>query len=783
MCKERKNPWLCLKTNCSSALFNGKKVHLECAPKNENGKILIPKSALDLLSIQTQNDYTSFDDISGVYKIKNDMGLIFFSDDEDILSLSMENDLHYMLSLANSFIFDIPLVKLSKHYAPATKEEREGFRMVGDYVLSILKSRNNKHPYILASKEVFDHLKSIYETKSPEEEYNYIVKLINHADKQVSDLPPLNENGVGFSYPYPSSGYGENEYDAGGRHTESENRLAQLKSIAFAHRITGEEKYARIAYYGALEIIARKHWGPGHFLNCSGATGNLAQIYDWLCPSWKELNLDTCAVKRGIYSHGIHHGFNSAIHDSCDFPSPQQGTGWRFKLKPDNWNSVCNSGLILGALCILDGEDDGALTKQELENTKELLGLCLISNTQDGLVYKQYAPDGSYVESNSYWSYGTNNLFKTMGALYTALGTDLGMHHGCGVDKTCYYAINSESADFVGWNYHDGYLSMQDTSMFNLFATISGDDILYALRASHLKRGKSVTMEDMLFHPSAHGRTIPPLESMSLDYAMTGIDAFVVRDGWESGSLYAGMMGGENPTGGSHNQLDSGSFVYHNLGKLWITDLGADNYNVGKVNGEGYFSNYGLYRRNAEGNNTLCLKSLPYGQLLGRRGIMTDFISGDKKSYCIIDNKEVYGDSVTAAKRGMLLINGRKTLIISDEIDFNDTDTAFWVAHFESDKIKAELLNNDTECALTHNDGQKIHLSLISENAKFEIMNCYDFLLDGTAPAEGEHSRENHSRIVVKFENVRSIKLSVVIEAEKSDTYKDIIPMEMWKTL
>ena len=783
LCNERKIPKLCLKTNATSALFNGKKIVLNAAPKNENGKFLIPKSALNLIGGNIDNDYMDFDEINGISKSKNEMGLIFFDDSEDVVSLSIDKDLDYMLSLANSFIFDIPTVKLAKKYAPATEEEREGFRMVGDYVYSILKSRKNSHPFILASKEVFVRLKSIYDAKAPENEYRYIVKLIDEADEAIRDLPPIKEDKSGFVYPFHSSGYGETEYDNGGRHSESENRLYQLRRLAFAYRITQNENYSLVAYYGALSVISRKHWGPGHFLNCSGATNALSQIYDWLYDSWKALKLDTGAVKRGIYTQGIHHGFNSVIFDSCDFPSPQQGTGWRFKLKPDNWNSVCNSGLIVGALCLLGDENDMVLNEEETAKTKELLGACLVSNMQDGLVFKQYAPDGSYVESNSYWSYGTGNLFKTMGALYTALGTDLGMHNGCGLDKTCYYAINSESADFVGWSYHDGHLSSQDTSHFNLFATISEDNMLYALRNSHLKAGKNITIEDMLFYPTVLGKQIPELGNLPLDYTMFGIDAFTVRNGWKKGSLYAGMMGGENPAGGSHNQLDSGSFVYHNLGKLWITDPGPDNYNVAHVNGDGYFSNYGLYRRNAEGNNTLCLKSLTYGQLLGKRGVMTDTLSSDKKSYCIIDNKEIYGDAVNEAKRGMLLTNDRKTLVISDEIYFKAPETAFWIAHFESDKITAEITDDGSECTLKHKDGEKIHLTLLSDVGKFKIMSCYDFLLDGTGPADGEHSRENLSRIVIKLDNVKNINLSVVIEAEKSNSYNRMLPMEMWKTI
>ena len=782
MCTERKAPIICLKKGVSACLFNGVKTKLSLSPKEENGKIFIPGEALKLAGIATKKEYVDFDSVSGLYKSKNEMGLIFLSYNEEDVNLTIANDLTYMLTLANSFIFDIPEVKLSKTYAPATPEEREGFNKVGDFALTLLKNRENTHPFLFANSDIFAKLKAIYDSKDGSLEYNNIEKLVAHADQvRKEHFPDLLDDGSGLKTEFPASGYGENEYDVGGRHSNSETYFNHLRDIAFAHLMTGNDDLAKLAYHSSLAIIGRKHWGPGHFLNCSGAAGYLSIVFDWLYNSWNRLGLDTDVIRKGIYNQGILHGFNSVVFDSCIFPSPQQGTGWRFKLKPDNWNSVCNSGMVLSALCILNDGIGGSITEEMYANTKELLGGSLTSLMQDGLVYKQYAPDGSYVESNSYWAYGTSNLVRVMGALHSALGTDLGMHHGCGLDKTCYYAINSESADFVGWNYHDGGLSKQDTSLFNMFATISGDHLLYTIRNIHLERGKSVTLEDVLYCPRVLGITPPELVSLPLDYAMIGIDAFTVRNGWEPGSLYAGMMGGYNPAGGSHNQIDSGSFVYHNFGKMWFTDMGSDYYNVKNKDGLGYFSNYGLYRRSAEGNNTLCLKSLPYGQLLDANGDMIEYKSSDNASYCIIDNTDVYGaNAVNYAKRGMLLTNNRETLIIQDDVSFKGKDTAFWVGHFESDKIKAEISDNGKSCVLTHTDGTTLNVYIASDMGKFEVMDCYTYLLEKTESVEKEYSRENHARLVIKLENTDSVNLNVVIGKPLGN---DVLPMEMWKSI
>ena len=781
MYTERKKPTLTLKLGVPRGLFMGRKVSLDKAPIKRDGVTLVPKSALALLGIETDSEYTALSDVKGILSLENEMGLIFF--DSEPITLTVKNDTPFMLDLAHDFIFEVkyPLI-LAKDYAPASEMNRFTFTLLGKEVRELLKERNNTHPFLFGNNDIFDKLRAIYNAKDGSEVYNHLVALVKRADEYRAKYPELNEAGDGLKEPMPSSGYGETEYDVGGRHSDSESVFTRLAHEAFAYQITLDESYAKHTYYCAIEICDRLHWGPGHFLNCSGAAGRLAMIYDWLYDAWKTLGLDTARVKDALYRQGIHHGYNSAILDTCDFPSPKQGTGWRFKLKADNWNSVCHSGLILSSLLVLNDGIDEVIDEERYQKTTELLGSCLASTMQPHLVMHQYAPDGSYVESNSYWAYGTVNLMNSMAALYDSLGTDLGLHHACGMDKTCYYAVYSESCDFVGWNYHDGSLSSQDTSSFNQFATISGDDTLYAIRKDQLAKGKSVSLLDMMYHPVVRNRTVPELKSLPLDYAMVGIDAFTVKNGWAKGSLFAGIIGGENPSGGSHNQLDSGAFIYHNLGKLWFTDLGSDYYNSrGIKNGIGYFGNYALYRRNAEGNNCLCLKSLPYGQLLGGAGHVTETRSSDTASYCIIDNREVYGeDKVEYARRGMLLTNNRKTLVIKDEVGLKDTDTIFTTAHFESDKITAELSENQRECVLTHKDGGKIYVSVFG--GKLQLLNATDPLLSGTEPAEGEYSRENYSRLVVMHENVKSVNCAFVIDTDEIVAF-DNLDLEMWKTL
>ena len=760
-----------MKLGTKNALICGERVTLDCAPFKRGEEIMIPLSAVPAVAtakkkvIENGYEYAPLSEISGIYRKTDGMGLIILDSDPAVLEISRENHLRDMLLLMGKFIFDIEKVPMTRSYAPATEEERAGFYRVGEFALGKLTERNHSHPFIYADSEVFASLRRAYETKADETLCSYIDRLVKSGEKHYSSAEyKLNENGDGLAKHIVNSFEDPDGYDVGGRQGASASVASNMLYIAFACKMTGDLSYARTAYYMSADLGKWEHWGPGHFLNCADCTEPMSVTYDWLYNEWKELGLDTEVIREAIYLKGVHNGYESLIEDRCDYPSKRQGTGWRFKLKPDNWNSVCNSGMIHGCLALLADGVGGSMTEERYRRTVTLLGGSLSSVMQDGLVINQYVPDGSYVESNSYWSYGTNSLFKMIGALHSALGTDLGLHNSFGLDKTCYYALNVESADFVGWNYHDGSLSAQSTAMFNLFGHVSGDHALYAFRADHLRRGKGVTLSEVLYYPSIRGEQIPSLEGMEYDYFMEGIDGFTVRNGWESGSLFAGIMGGYNPGGGSHNHIDSGAFVYHNAGKLWFTDLGSDSYLI-----ERYFGNCALYRRNAEGHNVINLLSLPYGQSVNATGRIVKTASCESGAYAVLDNKDVYKDAaVRNAMRALILTNDRKTVVIRDEMELEKPDTAYWLGHFYSSKIEATVSADGRECRMRQGD-EELSVRLITDNkdARFEILNCTDFILSGSADFEKEYSREELSRLAVRFGEVSSFTCDVVISLSR----------------
>jgi len=777
---------LIMKTGAVYALKNGEKIALTASAVKKDGKVLVPTAVIDGLCPCKKSceidgvPYIELSAIPGRYVRYDEMGLIIIGSSAEIPSLT-DLECNVIAERCESFIFDFVPVKMSPDYAPATEAELAGFKKLGEEFAALLEKNAAKRPYIYAKADTFAKLKQIYNEKPAgfEAQAERIGKLIRSADKVYVQYD-LNEDGTGLKNPAVNPH--EDGYDSGGRLSTPTYHCQNALELGFAYHITGERKYADLAYYIIADVAKWEHWGPGHFLNAADAASRFAQAYDWMRDAWEELGFDTALILYAIYANGVKDGYDSVIFDRCDHPSPRQGTGWRFKCKRDNWNSVCNAGMLVASFVLLGDKDRDTVTDEMAEQAKTLIGGAMSSIFQDGFVLRQYIPDGSYVESNSYWAYGTGNLFRIIGVLFSALGTDLRLHEGWGLDKTCYYAINTESAEYVGWNYHDGGLSGQDTSFFNMFATVSGDKMLYAIREAQLGRGKSVSIFDLLYDPAVLGVSkddIPSCDALPLDYYMKGIDALTVRDGFAKGSLYAGIMGGYNPAGGSHNQLDSGIFMYHNLGHMWFCDLGSDNYNTKG----GYFGNYDLYRRNAEGNNTLCLGALPYGQKLNVTGRIEKVRENCGEPCAVIDNMDIYGaELVKSAKRGMLLTNSRRTVVIQDEVEFEGAQDAFWCAHFRSSEIKAEISEDGRLCKLSHEDGSAVNVRLVCDcDVKFEITDCYTYLLSSTKAYEGEYSRNEFSRLVIRFRGAESVKCAVTIEpATLESGYKEIIPMRAW---
>ncbi len=839
-----------------TATVNGELVALNAAPMmvadDETGKEYVVLTIEDVELL-----------FEGYYVTYDDMGLIIISEKDDLLN--RDHDLAVMLSYMCMFIYDY---KTGNEYYNQTKAKTQNFThpylhatqdqfdlyhevytnakddpvlkgYLDKIVASVLARNSNTKARARSASNASDGYDTFYygfeawladdkniDSTGKGTYLSGVTKLVEELNQDGSVKRTYYENGAVLNphdlegnakaitnYTYESRYYNSAyDYD-GGRLNEAANYNNFIKDLAFCYQVTRKEVFGRLAYEAAIAMSKWKHWGQGHFLNCADATAPYAIAYDWMYNAWKSWGYDLTPIENAIWKLGISEGILvSGLGPTgapvCSLPR-KQGTAAFYTTMNNNWNAVCTSGMVTGALAILgidylvandtnrpnvDGKHVNLDTTTMVKNSKAILENNTKTLANNGL--GMYAPDGSYIESPNYWRYSTNSLFQMIWSLMSATGDDSGFLNMWAMDKTFYFAVQSEFPSFIKtdtngnqstgyqfWNYHDSQQDSMDSSMFFYAAEVLGQKALAAIRLQQLER-KSVTIYDVLAYKPEYAEMNPQeaFGELELTYVFESCEGIVSRDYFGDGCLYTGIMGNMNDA--SHAQIDSGNFIYANKNYTWFCDLGSENYNV-----YGYFNNndyrYAYYRMTAEGNNVICLTSdeetAPWGQVLNGGGELVDYKYNEYGMSAIIDNAAAYGALVTSCLRGMLFTNSRKTVVVQDEIVFEGTYSISWLAQtganieISEDGRTAYLIKEiPVEYGSSEKVEQVIRCSIVSPDPRFtftvkpatqNILNAT--LKPGASVGKGgvdEKDRSNYNRLVIESSGLK-FNCAVVIEA------------------
>ena len=641
-----------------------------------------------------------------------------------------------------------------------------------------------------------------------------IVNIVTMDDEVFGDVVASGNSGKNTMYEYlfdtvknPYSDVGNNGYDGGGRNPFLVETTENMKLLAFAYQITGEERYAVLAYEIFSSISLWTHWAPAYFLDCAEATANVATTYDWLYNAWKALGYDLTEVESVIYKNGLLIGYSYTT--GAEFNESllsNQGIYGIYNTATDSWNVIGTSAMAITSLALL-GTDllnngfvyDESLSEEELakRNTTELGYVqtaleMLVSNV--GTLYEigldMYAPDGSFIESATRWSDATESLMLLSWAFNSAIGTDLGFSNTWALDKTFYYAYQVEYKTTDGykyWNYHEANGDVISTDLAYYAATVLGDTTIAAIRTEQIGF-KPVSMWDVL----AYDKSFVDAElnktgtNFTLDYTLESCEGIISRSSWSDNALYVGIMGNANNAPGG--QLDSGNFIYANKGLVWFGDLGAETHTVYGYSDVAY--RYGYYRHTAEGANVFMITTkvneqvMPYGQASSGAGYITDYYASEYGMYTVLNNSSVYLDKVTSAKRGLLLTNDRSTVVVQDEVVFRDTEECAWVTQATYDSITFLDGNRTAILKQTNAAGETIQVraSIIDSTGKltFSVRNAYDNIFStvykkdesqkGGEMYTAEIDRSSLKRLVITQPLASSFTVAVVFEAIKTTT-------------
>jgi len=495
----------------------------------------------------------------------------------------------------------------------------------------------------------------------------------------------------------------------------SRHVLDRLYTLGLLYRLNGDPRYLDRAKREMLAVAAFSDWNPSHFLDVAEMSHAMAIGYDWF---YSDLSAtDRATIKAAIKSKGLAEG--KKAYDS---------KAWWFSSRY-NWNTVCNSGLIVAALALADEEP--ALASNILARGIAAMPLALSS----------YGPDGAWPEGPGYWAYGTQYNINAVAALQTALGTDFGLTSSAAFARTGDFRLYA--ADPMGFHFNFGDAGLMsrgdEDALFWLARRYAVPAYAYAARTIADGYG---SVRDLIWF-DARGRAADLVAKPTDAYFRGGPEVVSLRSAWDdSNALWVGFKGGNNSD--NHVDLDLGTFALAAQGVRWAIELGSDYYDL-----PGYWDavqRWAYYRKGTIGQNIFLVNGS--NQDLKAIALIIGFQAGSSKSWAIADLSQAYAaQGVTSAMRGVALIDNKSRALIQDEIKARKPVNLLWGMHTQA----AVILNGAKAATLTQN-GKTLKVLLLS-------------------PIAGAHLEVNSvSFTAPQYPLANLSKLSVVLDAEHTSS-------------
>jgi len=428
--------------------------------------------------------------------------------------------------------------------------------------------------------------------------------------------------------------------------------LDRVLTLSMAYRLTTRRVYLTRAESEMLAAASFSDWNPSHFLDVAEMCAALALGYDWLYHDLPASSRRT--IKQAIRDKGIQPAFKV--------------THW--VKGHNNWNQVCNGGITLGILALM--EDEPELARQLVHRA--------VNGIQQAMAV--YEPDGAYPEGPGYWVYGTSFNCVFLAALDSVLGTDFGLGRMPGFARSAGYYLHVTGPNGTYFNYPDsGSRGGFESSVF-WFARKYNDPALawtqHQLWQQALKENPSRLVGSRLSALTLLWATDKPAEPQALSWMGRGSNAVAMfRSSWtQANAVYLGIKGGS--PGVNHGHMDVGSFVIDAGGLRWASDLGPESYHKIESRGMNLWGRdqdaerWTIFRYNNTSHNTLVVNG-EHQRVKGYAPIIRYSKQRDFP-HVVIDLSAVYKGQLARAQRGAALLPSGQVLL-QDELTAPDQKT------------------------------------------------------------------------------------------------------------
>ena len=550
----------------------------------------------------------------------------------------------FRLALLTTHIFIVALLMSSETLAisPGRRAEfRTGDTVKLDNPISVKYLKNNlrkSHPRLVLTRAIEKNLKK--RIKSDVVVKNYYAAIKVNA-KQIQQAPLLTRQMEGRRLL-----------------AISREMLYRMNILSMVYRVDKDPAVLKRIDDEIKAVCNFSDWNPSHYLDVAEMSLAVAIAVDWVGDA-----LPTGTVELAI---------RSLIEKGIKPSYPQDGMpGW--VNGTNNWNQVCNGGMIAAAIIIADQDPE--------------LAAKTIRRALDGMpnALRQYGPDGLYPEGATYWGYGTSFSVITSSMLQSAFGTDFGIAN---------YPAFVESADFrllsvapSGWYYNFADCGDREGTTGDItlawFAKQTGNPL-------YLERDKFLqSPDDMGKLPRLAGAGLVWLSEfeakretkLPLAWKGEGENPVVIfrTDETDPSGYYFGGKGGRATV--SHGNMDAGSFIFELDGIRWVVDPGNQDYNEIEKTGFNLWANcqncqrWTLLTKNNYGHSTLTVNNALH--VNNGFASIADYKGGEKPEVTI-DMSKVFGGLLNGASRRFLKEDNR-SILIEDKFQLSDsTENITW---------------------------------------------------------------------------------------------------------
>ncbi len=590
----------------------------------------------------------------------------------------MKFDMAYFQNKA-TIIFSLLLI-VSFSFA-GNNQEKEEYKLQNPITAEYLKKNLRKQsPRLILNKQIEKNLRKKLKTDPLIQNIYETIKLnaglVLEKDLitvDIPDNPNSQKNQLGISRDF----------------------LRRMNMLAMVYRI---EKDSEILQRINDEVIAACNfptWNPRHFLDVGEMSLAVALALDWTAG---DLPKSTIALaKKVLVEKGIKPGW------------PEDGSTPGWVNNTNNWNQVCNAGMIAASIVVAETEPE--LAAKTIYRSIEGMNNAL----------HEYAPDGAYPEGPIYWGYGTQFSVVTAAMFESAFGTDFGLADFPGFKESAVYAMLTVSPTNRLYSYADCNENAEGYGNFTLswFAAKTGN--------------KTFLNEKYFFTPPAQMKSFSRLAAAGLVWTsqFTETKTTPLPTAWKGGGanpiviftggnddpsgFYFGGKGGRGTV--NHGNMDGGSFIFELNGVRWSIDPGNQGYGPLERAGFNLWAScqecdrWKLLTKNNFGHSTISVNNQLH--VVDGKAEIIQFKGGEQPE-ATIDLTPTFAGQLKSATRRFVK-ESPVSLLIEDEIEISDETR--WVTWQLLTQADAEIVEGG---AILRQDGKRLKLENLS-NAGFTI--------------------------------------------------------------